>query len=140
MVSDIVTGISLKINKLFGDGYTIHEEDIKQGLYEPCFFIMLVDSTAKSVIGSSKFRRHSFDIQYFPRKNSRAEMLSVAYDLVDGLEYITLLDGSVLRGTSISYRIIDGVLHFYVDYNVFTHVPAETTPMKNVQIETNGRE
>ena len=141
MIRDITVGLSLKLDTLFGDSYAVHYEDIKQGLKGPCFFIQFLDSSTKSIIGTAKFRRHSFDILYFPKRpGSRAEMQCVAYDLVDGLEYITLQDGSLLRGTAIRYHITDGVLHFFIDYNLHTHVPQATTQMEEVQIETNGRE
>lgn len=39
MINSIVEAISCSLNKEFGDDYEIHNEEIKQGLKEPCFFI-----------------------------------------------------------------------------------------------------
>lgn len=37
MLNEIITGISQKLNATFGDGYEIYENDVEQGLEEPCF-------------------------------------------------------------------------------------------------------
>ena len=39
MINSIVEAISCSLNKEFGDDYEIHNEEIKQGLKEPCFFM-----------------------------------------------------------------------------------------------------
>ena len=36
MINSIVEAISCSLNKEFGDDYEIHNEEIKQGLKEPC--------------------------------------------------------------------------------------------------------
>lgn len=42
MVDKLLTGISQKLNTLFGDNYPIFTEDIPQGLTPPAFFIQLL--------------------------------------------------------------------------------------------------
>ncbi|WP_334303291.1 phage tail terminator family protein, partial [Clostridioides difficile] len=39
MLNNIIDGISVKLDKSFGEKYTIYSEDVEQGINEPCFFI-----------------------------------------------------------------------------------------------------
>ncbi|WP_334293833.1 phage tail terminator family protein, partial [Clostridioides difficile] len=40
MLNNIIDGISVKLDKSFGESYTIYSEDVEQGINEPCFFIV----------------------------------------------------------------------------------------------------
>ena len=121
MLTKIFDGISLKLNEVFGDGYEIYgDTDVIQGLKEPCFFVSVLSPSQTNFIGQRYFREYPFMIQYFPiNEESNVELHNVASELFDALEYIHLLDGDSLRGTSMSYNIVDGVLNFEVNYNVF---------------------
>ena len=37
MLNEIIKGISMALNAAFGDGYEIYQNDVEQGLKEPCF-------------------------------------------------------------------------------------------------------
>ena len=39
MLNEIIKGISMALNAAFGDGYEIYQNDVEQGLKEPCFLI-----------------------------------------------------------------------------------------------------
>jgi hypothetical protein len=121
MLNEIIDGISLKLNQVFGDGYEVYgDTNIVQGLKEPCFFIALLNPTQTQIVGARYFRTNPFMIQYFAKNSEdNIELHNVASELFDALEYIHLLDGDSLRGTSMSYNIVDGVLNFEVNYNVF---------------------
>ena len=120
MVNDLIDGISVKLNQVFGDGVRIYSESVKQGLKEPCFFIAVLNPTQNSMIGVRYFREHPFDIHYFPSKDGgNQEIQDVASKLFDALEYITLLNGDLVRGTEMHYEKVDDVLHFFVKYNMF---------------------
>ena len=118
MISDIVNGISIKLNSVFGDGYEIYTENVEQGLQEPCFFIKSLPTVNKPLLGTRKQRTYSFDIAYFPTEGNE-EMMKVSEQLLDELEYITLLNGDVLRGINLETEIVDDVLHASVNYVVF---------------------
>ena len=51
MLNDLISGISIKLNAAFGDGYKIYTNDVKQGLKEPCFFVAVLEPTRKQIIG-----------------------------------------------------------------------------------------
>ena len=68
------------------------------------------------------------------------ELNRVADILMDGLEYITLGDGSLLRGNGRSHRTEDGVLTFFVSYNMFIMKPEpQEEPMEGLEASTQLR-
>ena len=119
MVNDIVNGISVKLNSTFGEGYKVYDVNVEQGLKRPCFFIKLLTSINTSLMGKRKKREYPFDVHYFPNdETDNVEMMGVGDNLMEALEYITLLNGDIVRGFDMTYEIIDGVLHFNVTYKV----------------------
>ena len=119
MVNDIINGISIKLNSVYGDSHKAHTSNVKQGLETPCFFIKCLTVINTPFMGKRKMREYNFDIHYFPKdETDNEEMLAVGEKLIETLEYITLLNGDIIRGTNLDYEIIDGVLHFRVTYKV----------------------
>ena len=139
MVNDLIDGISVKLNQVFGDGVRIYSESVKQGLKEPCFFIAVLNPTQNPMIGTRYFREYPFDIHYFPSKDGgNQEIQDVASKLFDTLEYITLLDGDLVRGTEMHYEKVDDVLHFFVKYNMFVYKQVEKAdPMGTLTVNNN---
>jgi hypothetical protein len=134
MINDIIDGISVKLNGEFGDAYAIHSEDIKQDLIEPCFFIAFLNADQTQRLGKRYFKRHLFDIHYFPSSTTarNSEINGVSERLYEALEYITTkpdtVDESLLRGFEMNSETVDGVLHFFVSYNFHVNrveVPAD---------------
>lgn len=120
MINDIINGISVKLNEVFGSKCKIYKENIKQGLVEPCFNIVVLEPTQSAKLPSRYFRSYPFDIHYFPESSDKPkeEMYEVAEKLLIGLEYITVLD-NFCRGTKMRYELVDGVLHFFVNYDLY---------------------
>lgn len=139
MINKIIDGISIKLNQVFGDGVKIYSEDVKQGLNEPCFFIAVLNPSQVNVIGNRYFRQHPFDIHYFPAvRDNNNEPQGMASDLYEALETITLIDGDLVRGTKMNHEVVDGVLHFFVNFDMYVKkvvVPEES--MEVVDHETN---
>jgi hypothetical protein len=129
MVNDLIDAISIKLNQVFGDGKRIYSETVKQGLQEPCFFIAVLNPLQTQMIGNRYFRQHPFDIHYFPAvQDNNNELQGMASNLFDALEYVTLTNGDLVHGTEMHYEVVDGVLHFFVDYNMFikkVEIPAD---------------
>lgn len=116
MTNNVIYCISNALDKEFG--HEIHMEEIKQDLKEPCFFLTLLDSVTKIVTGKRYEKRNQICIQYFPETDKiQQECNEVAERLVLCLEYIEDEDGGFLHGTEMHYRVIDGVLTFFVNYN-----------------------
>jgi len=66
-------------------------------------------------LGARYMRAHSFDIHYFPRDNANEEAHDMAEKLYDALEWIEY-DDVLYQGRGMNHEIVDGVLHFFVDY------------------------
>ena len=139
MVNELLNGISIKLNQVFGDGYEIYgDTDVVQGLKEPCFFIAILNPSQTKLIGQRYFREHPFDVQFFPTTSGdNVELQEVASELFLALEYITLLNGDLVHGTSMNYENVDGVLHFKVNYNMFLRKVEPKDNMGDISIDEN---
>lgn len=139
MVNELLNGISIKLNQVFGDGYEIYgDTDVVQGLKEPCFFIAILNPSQTKLIGQRYFREHPFDVQFFPTKSGdNVELQELASELFLALEYITLLNGDLVHGTSMNYENVDGVLHFKVNYNMFLRKVEPKDNMEDISIDEN---
>lgn len=121
MVNQIVDGIIKAIRVHFDDEYTIYTDSIEQDLKKPCFFIFNLNSDRQRKLKDRHKQLHFFDIQYIPKNNSepRVEFGEVSSILMESLEYIQI-DGGLLQTFEISCETIDGVLHCFVEYPLFT--------------------
>lgn len=144
MISSIIKGISVAINTEFGDGYTIYTESIEQGLKEPCFFISCLSPTNKVFFGERYFRTNQMCIQYIPTNTSveKEECNAVVERLFNCLEYITVGEDPV-RGSKMNSEIIDGILNFFVNYDLFimklkNEEVAMNEILKNVAVKGKG--
>lgn len=123
MINSIIEAISVTLNGAFGDGYEIHMEELEQGLEEPCFFISCLNPSVSQFLGKRYFRTNQFCIQYFPAaREKQHECNDVAERLYECLEYITPDgDTSPIRGTKMKHKVVDGVLNFFVNYDLFVY-------------------
>ena len=137
MINKIMDGISAKLNQAFGDGYEIYgDTDVIQGLKEPCFFIAILNPSFKKYVGLRYFVENPFVVQYFPKDaKDNAELHDVAFEMFQALEFITLPDGDTLHGTSIEHEVVDGVLNFKVNYNMFVSKAEATELMEKLKYE-----
>lgn len=128
MGNDIVDGIAVRLGQLFPD-IEVHRDEIAQGFDAPCFFIKTLRTVQTAKLDNRYFRRHSFDVHYFPQQEAGAsvDVQAVADTLLMGLEYI-LVGDSLVRAARTEYEVHDDVLHFMVDYDVFILREREKVP------------
>ena len=139
MINTIIEAISVTLNAEFGDGYKVYREAIEQDLEKPCFFISCLNPTNKLFLRKRYFRRNQFCIQYFPDEEDHRneECYAVAERLLMCLEYLDV-GGDLVMGTKMRYEVADGILHFFVNYDLFVYKVAESVPvMKEVSSETS---
>ena len=134
MINKIIDGISVAINSEFGDHYEIYTESIEQGLTEPCFSILCLNPTINQVLGKRYFRRNQFCIHYFPSTDDKqSECFAVLERLISALEIITI-DGDQCRGTGMHSEVVDDVLSFFVNYDMFVYKEEdEKSKMQNIK-------
>ncbi len=139
MINSIIESISVALNAEFGDGYKIYREEKRQGLEEPCFFIQCLNPTEKLFFWKRYFRENQFCIQYFQKDDSHIneECCAVAERLLMCLKYLDA-GGDLVMGTKMKYEIVDGILHFFVNYDMFVYRVAASVPsMEEVSSETS---
>lgn len=135
MLNETINGIARQLKHLFSDDYAIYINEIKQGLQLPCFLIVCTTGNQEQEIGPAYTRGQAFDIHYFPQScNITQEVNSVVETLSLGLEYITV-DNSLVRGAKLRHEVIDGVLHFFVNYDIRVRKVIEPDPfMEELEI------
>lgn len=122
IINEVIKGISSKLHKL--TKYPVYVDVKKNHVRFPCFYLKQLDQSQELSVGNRYWQEHSFDIWFMPNaadevSDVREEIHKMAEAFFVELEYITLSDGSVIRGTDMHYRTTDGALHFFVSYNLF---------------------
>ncbi|WP_411553336.1 DUF6838 family protein [Paenibacillus lautus] len=112
-------------------------EEIKQGLTPPCFFVRFLESEHMRLIGRRYMRYHPMVIRYYAVDQTNESMYSMAEDLTRILEWISI-SGALAKGTGIRFEIVDGVLHFFVEYN-FHVIKTKVPETKMNHIKQEGR-
>lgn len=137
MTNEIIQGVAIALYDAFGDGYEIYQNDVSQGLQEPCFFIALIEDSRVRRIGKRWQQDMTLDIHYFPTTNgNNAEMCNISEQMFAALEFIMLPDGQMIHGFGMRSEIIDGALHFFVNYNVFLIDQSNEEGMESATVNT----
>ena len=138
MINQIIDGISVAINSEFSDHYEIYTESIEQGLEEPCFSILCLNPKIDQVLGKRYFGTNQFCVHYFPSSDEkRSECHAVLERLMYALEIITV-GGDQCRGTDMHGEVVDNVLSFFVNYNMYVYKEKVAAPMmETVNHNTN---
>lgn len=119
MLKETVIGISKAINGALGDSYKINQNKVEQGLKTPCFLITPLTVNQEHTVLKRYERKQAFMIQYFPKEKKYADEVADVIDtLMNCLEYITV-DGALLQGTNMDAHVVDDVLNFSVNYDMF---------------------
>lgn len=121
MINDIITSIAKKLKQCYPNT-TIYKESVFQDLKEPCFIILPLEPTQDAKLPNRYWRTYPFDIHYFPKEDkgrgAKAEMYTMGESLFFNLEYIICCD-KLVRGAKMRFEIVDNVLHFFVNYDMF---------------------
>lgn len=137
MKNSIIEAISTALDAEFGEKYEIHMEEIKQGLKEPCFFIVSLNPTTELFLGKRYFKTNNFCIQYFPESaKKQRECNDVAERMNWCLEYI-IVDGDKCRGTKMHHEVVDGALNFFVNYDFFAYKHEVSQAMGEMESHNN---
>lgn len=119
MINGIINGICVALHRSYPD-CTIYTEKVRQGLNLPCFFVANLSCDSRLSLGLRYFENRLFVVRFIPKSDTNDELNSVMRDLPYILEYISV-DGDLLRGSDMRCECVDGVLHFYINYNGFVY-------------------
>ena len=132
----VLDGITLALRAAYPSS-KIESNKIMQGLKCPAFIVHLI-TASQTARGSNRWKRlPRFDILYFPMRE-REDCYTVADNLCEILEVITLPSGDKLRGTDMTFEVVDDVLHFLVSYNHFVYRSEDEIPMENLDLQQGG--
>ena len=141
MINRIVRGVAAKLHAAFGDGYLIHQNDIRQGLEPPCFLITTVGPSLDPQPNGLRLLTVPLDISYFPTDSGDNEdMEQVGFTAMLAAELIPWDESRKLRGLRRSTEIVDGVLHISVTYEVLIVDVAVIDPMEILDLHIHLRE
>ena len=116
LIKEIINGISQKIYGFYEGLYDIYVEEVEQGLQIPCFMINLISSDIRMILKPRYKFESVFDVIYFG--DGYKDCMDRGSELYDILEYITINDKDLIRGTKMNMDIIKNILHFRVNYNL----------------------
>lgn len=136
VTNQIKNAIMKKLKQEFPD-YKRYGEEIKQGFQAPCFFLAVINTNSKQqMIGKRYLRTISLDVHFFPDPKAQNEQMYEMGDLLYMLLEVLHIDGQILQGSEMNFEIVDGVLHFFVDYKVFVYREVVKDPvMEDFNIE-----
>lgn len=141
MVGSIKIGIGEKLTQAFGSGLEIRTDGgSRQEQDKPFFSIRLQNPSRKPRIGNRYLSENPFQIEYAPAGSSlqpEADLDETAQGLLDALEYIQA-DGALLRGTKMRCEKGDGVLRFFVNYNLHLIKTPEEVAMEELTVTTDA--
>lgn len=139
MIQSIIDGIVAALLDAFPNVTRVYMEQVKQGLKEPCFILQLLTPTNEQFLGNRYFRTNLFSVQYIPQSttDAKAECNGIIDGLFEALEYITV-GGDLQRGTGMRSEYFDGVLTFFVNYNMFVKIETELDPMETLTLENQA--
>ncbi|MEW9093945.1 MAG: DUF6838 family protein [Clostridiaceae bacterium] len=114
-INDLRIGINQALDKEFPH-IAIYSEKIEQGFEEPCFFVKILSSAQGKELTSRYKKNVYFDIHYFSDKEDiNSDCLNMADKLYEVLECIPI--NSLYRASNMTHEVIDGVLHFFLQFN-----------------------
>ena len=119
MVNEVINGVAAALAETFGEEIPIYQNDVTQGLNEPCFFIALLTPSMQRQPNHRITLTVPLDVHFFPADSGdNARMAEMAVQMMLLLEMIGLPEGNRLRGTGRRCETVDGVLHCMVTYTV----------------------
>lgn len=140
MINTIIKGIAKALDSEFGGDYAIYADSVEQGLSEPCFFITLVSHTDTMYLGNRRFRENLFCIQYLPKddRQGNEECFEVINRLVSCLNWIDV-EGDAVMGRKMNGEFADGILNFFVNYDMFVRSGENTDPMEDISRNVSAK-
>ncbi len=135
MINRTINAILLALHNEFGNGRTFYTEDVEQGTVLPAFYIKCISPKHRNVVGRTYKDDNLFIVSYFPKNEDyREEINDVLQRLYYALELIPDINDSKIRGTDMNGEIVDGVLHFKVNYNIFVENVVDVEKMATLDV------
>jgi len=116
-MQEIINALSRKLKQI-DETATIYQNDVEQGVKEPCFFLMPLITVKQPRIMKQSRIEFPVQITYLPKKpGDHTELLDVQNKIMVQLEQIDLREGISIRGTSMISEIVAGTLQVTCNFN-----------------------
>ena len=136
MYNQLMDAAVSRLGELF-PGYPVYMGNLPQEPERPCFFLELKEKNEKTMTGKRAIRKIKFSIRYIAGESQQLhkEQNQTAEMLMDGMEWIRMPDGLLVRGTDRKHQLTDGILDFSVIYSLSVYKEKEQEePMENLEI------
>lgn len=119
----IIDGMVTAIREEFGDGVSIYDEDIPQGLDPPCFYVRDVGTSDEMVRGRMFLKSGTYAVHYWPSSDEpRRECMDIRERLFHCLGMIDTAFGKSLA--SDMSAVTEEFMTVTVAYNKYVIRPA----------------
>lgn len=141
MLYETYTAIAQIIRSTLANEYDVLFDFPEQGRNTPYFYITVVNPSQEPKLGNQYLRIQPFEIQYFSKsENYTKECIEIAEKLFEILEYIQM-DGRLIQGSGMNFKLEDGILYFYVNYNmIIVKDNKEDVLMSDLNAKSNLKE
>lgn len=115
-INDIVTAISVKLQKAFGSDYKKYTDEVPQKFATPCFFIQFLSMEPIRRIGGRWRIAPLFNVQYFPSKGA-SESANMTLKVQQALKDVMLLNGTKMLARGANSEVVDGIAHNFMRFD-----------------------
>nr|DAX95427.1 MAG TPA: tail completion protein [Caudoviricetes sp.] len=121
MINSIINAIAESLKNIYN--FKIYINEVPQNFKAPCFFIKLVSTTEKQIIGNRFQVTSVFGIDFIDEENGKNVRLAheIAEKLNEVTHLLTLENKDVVRGANRNTELSEGNLHYFVQYSYFIY-------------------
>ncbi|WP_413778131.1 DUF6838 family protein [Caproicibacterium sp. XB1] len=139
MINDIISAIAAVASA--EKAVPVYDSEAEQDFNPPCFFVQSLELNTAPQIMAQEARTQPFDIQYFPEESEgRNSLYTLAEQLAESLQVLTLQDGTKMRGTKLRWQIQDNVLHLFANYDVLLRRTENAEKMQSLTQKQQTKE
>lgn len=121
-LSDILDTTIARLKSRFPAIEKVYDEEVKQGLKLPCFFVYIVPIVDSNETQNRRYRRVTVKIVYMAHRLTNTEYLSMTDDLNDAFGMNFPVGTRVLSIFDKTSQKIDDALHFSFDVSTYSLV------------------
>lgn len=138
-MQEVINALARRLKQI-DETATIYQDDVEQGVREPCFFIKSLITVKQSRIMKQSRIVFPVQITYLPKKpGNHAELLDVQNKIMTQLEQVDLEDDIGIRVSSLISEIVAGTLQVTCNLNYSLVSVDETDKFETLEgVNING--
>lgn len=138
---EIIDGLSLWLNNLFGEDYEIYDTNVEQGLKEPCFLITAHNVTSNRFLNRREKRIIPITVQFFAVKdnNEKPALRNTADKIMDNIHIIELESGCSVLVNSKEYNITDDILNINLTFGLMMNAEYQSDCFENLNVNAERK-